>query len=138
MEFEVVTTGACDLGHHLAWDEQARRMKALSVDLGERSYTIHIGTQLLDQPELFSPHLAGGAVCIVTDDKVAPLYLNQLKNTLSEFEHCSMILPHGEQHKHWQSLDRVFSFLLKNEVGRDGTLVASVAQEGLVRLRRQT
>lgn len=98
-------------------------MKSLTVQLGLRSYPIHIGAQLLDQPELFRLHLHG-AVCIVTDDKVAPLYLERLQRTLADFKPRSVILPNGEQNKHWQTLDRIFTYLLKNEFSRDSTLIA--------------
>ncbi|HEX5340291.1 MAG TPA: 3-dehydroquinate synthase [Gammaproteobacteria bacterium] len=99
-------------------------MKSLSVKLGSRSYPIHIGTGLLGQRELFEPHCQHGPVCIVTDDKVAPLYLETLQRTLADSRLHSMTLPNGEQNKHWQTLDRIFTFLLKNELGRDTTLIA--------------
>ena len=54
-------------------------MQTLTVDLGDRSYPIHIGAGLLDQAELFSPHLARKRVAIVTNTTVAPLYLAQLR-----------------------------------------------------------
>jgi 3-dehydroquinate synthase len=99
-------------------------MKSLNVKLGSRSYPIHIGTELLEQRDLFEPHCKPGAVCIVTDDKVAPLYLKRLQNTLADFKPFSVTLPNGEQNKHWPTLDRIFTFLLKNELGRDSTLIA--------------
>ncbi|HEX5340188.1 MAG TPA: 3-dehydroquinate synthase [Gammaproteobacteria bacterium] len=99
-------------------------MKSLTVNLGARSYPIHIGTGLLDQPELFKPHLDGAAVCIVSDDKVAALYLERVQRTLADLKPHHVILPNGEQNKHWQTLDRIFTFLLKNELGRDSALIA--------------
>jgi 3-dehydroquinate synthase len=99
-------------------------MKSLTVNLGARSYPIHIGTELLDQHDLFAPYCKTGPICIVTDDKVATLYLKRLQHTLAEFKPHSVILPNGEQNKHWQTLDRIFTFLLKNELSRDSTLIA--------------
>jgi 3-dehydroquinate synthase len=99
-------------------------MKTLSVDLGARSYPIHVGSALLGQRDLFAPYCEHGQVCIVTDDLVAPLYLERLQHTLAGFKLHSTILPNGEQNKHWQTLDRIFTFLLKNELGRDTTLIA--------------
>ena len=99
-------------------------MKSLTVNLGSRSYPIHIGSQILEQRDLFEPYCQHGPVCIVTDDKVAPLYLGRLQRTLAVFKPHSVTLPNGEQNKHWQTLDRIFTFLLKNELGRDCTLIA--------------
>ncbi|MGH8371236.1 MAG: 3-dehydroquinate synthase [Gammaproteobacteria bacterium] len=99
-------------------------MKSLTVNLGPRSYPIHIGTRLLDQRDVFEPYCKRGAVCIVTDDKVAPLYLKRLQNALADLKPHSITLPNGEQNKHWPTLDRILTFLLKNELGRDCTLIA--------------
>lgn len=99
-------------------------MKSLTVNLGTCSYPIHIGSRLLDQRDLFVPFFKTGAICIVTDDRIAPLYLERLQRTLAAFKPHSVILPNGEQNKHWQTLDRIFTFLLKNELGRDSTLIA--------------
>ena len=46
----------------------------LEVDLGERSYPIHIGAGLLDKAALFQPHVAGKTVMICTNTTVGPLY----------------------------------------------------------------
>ena len=57
-------------------------MQTLTVDLGDRSYPIHIGAGLLGQAELILPHLAQKRAVIVTNTTVAPLYLAQLTATL--------------------------------------------------------
>ncbi len=59
-------------------------MNTLTLDLGERSYPIHIGQGLLKQSDLYLPHLAGKQVFIVTNQTVAPLYLATLKQTLTD------------------------------------------------------
>jgi 3-dehydroquinate synthase len=59
----------------------------LNVDLGERSYPIHIGDNLLSQAELLTPHIKGRQVMIVSNTTVAPLYLETLKNTLAQHYH---------------------------------------------------
>jgi len=52
-------------------------MKTLQVELGARSYPIHIGPDLLTHPELVQPHVHGRQVLIVTNEVVAPLYLDR-------------------------------------------------------------
>ena len=44
--------------------------QTLKVDLGERSYPIHIGRGLLAQPDLLKPHIAGSRVMVVTNETV--------------------------------------------------------------------
>ena len=53
-------------------------MQTLHVELGERSYPIYIGDGLLGRPELLARHIAGRQVAVVTNETVAPLYLDAL------------------------------------------------------------
>jgi 3-dehydroquinate synthase len=99
-------------------------MSTLTVALGNRSYPLHIDWGLLMRPELFDGHFRKGALCIVTDDNVAPLYLKKLGRSLSEFEPRHLVLPHGEEHKNWRTLDLIFRALLKQHLGRDAVLIA--------------
>ncbi len=99
-------------------------MATMSVQLGSRSYPIHIEAGLLERAELFAEYLQKGAVCIISDDLVASLYLRKFARTLREFSPSHLILPHGESHKDWQSLDGIFSTLIKHGLGRDGVLLA--------------
>ncbi|HVC28733.1 MAG TPA: 3-dehydroquinate synthase [Gammaproteobacteria bacterium] len=99
-------------------------MATLTVQLGTRSYPIHINAGLLERTQLFSEYLHKHAVCIITDDNVAPLYLRKLERTLKEFAPEHLVLPHGEKHKDWRNLDSIFGFLLKRGLGRDAVLLA--------------
>ena len=99
-------------------------MKTLNVDLGERSYPIFIGNQLLGKPELVVPYIRGTQVMIVSNETVAPLYLEQAQAAFRDFECQSVILPDGEQYKNLQILDRVFDALLTHQFDRHCTLVA--------------
>ena len=99
-------------------------MSTLTVALGNRSYPLHIDRGLLSRSELFVGPLQKRALCIVTDDNVAPLYLKRLGRSLAAFEPRHVILPHGEDHKNWRTLDLIFRALLKHRLGRDAVLVA--------------
>lgn len=68
-------------------------MQTLKVDLGERSYPIYIGEGLLDQPELLAPHIAGRQVAIVSNETVAPLYLERLSKTWVPTRCCRWYCP---------------------------------------------
>lgn len=68
-------------------------MQTLKVELGERSYPIYIGEGLLDQPELLAPHIAGKQVAIVSNETVAPLYLQRLTHSLGPIRYCRWCCP---------------------------------------------
>ena len=103
-------------------------METLSVALGSRTYPIHIGAGILDAAELYrphlGPHLAGGAVAIVTNEVVAPLYLDRVKRAVQGARVTEIVIPDGEQAKSWQTLNHVFDALLKGRCGRDTLVIA--------------
>ncbi|MDX1452145.1 MAG: 3-dehydroquinate synthase [Oleiphilaceae bacterium] len=99
-------------------------MRELKVELGERSYPIFIGEQLLSQNEKFLPYIAGRKVMIVTNETVSPLYEHALRETLQGLEVDSVVLPDGEQYKNWETLNLIFDALLQNKHSRKTTMVA--------------
>ena len=99
-------------------------MKTLHVDLGERSYPIHIDRGLLARPELVRPHVAARQVMIVTNETVAPLYLAETRALFNGFRCETVILPDGEQYKTLEVLNRIFDALLETHCDRRVTLVA--------------
>jgi len=99
-------------------------MKTLTVDLGERSYPIHIGEGILAQKELVIPYVTGTQVMIVSNDIVAPLYLEQAKLLFNDFNCHHVILPDGEKHKTLTDLTLIYDALLSNHFDRYCTLVA--------------
>ncbi|MCG6899370.1 MAG: 3-dehydroquinate synthase [Gammaproteobacteria bacterium] len=99
-------------------------MKKLTVNLGTRSYPIHIGQQLLDNGELLTRHIRGRQVMLVSNDTVAPLYLQRVRQQLEEFNTAAVILPDGEQYKNLDTLNTIFTALLEHRFNRDCTLIA--------------
>jgi 3-dehydroquinate synthase len=101
-------------------------MQTLTVDLNERSYPIHIGEHLLAKPELLLPHLAQKRVAIVSNTTVAPLYLDTLADGLrgQNVHVVPIVLPDGEEHKNWETLNTIFDALLSNRCERKTTLIA--------------
>jgi 3-dehydroquinate synthase len=98
-------------------------MQTLIVNLGERSYPIHIGKELLGQSDLLGNFISGKQVLIVTNETVAPLYLKKTQAMLTGFQHKAVILPDGEQYKNLQVLNRIFDALLEQRFNRDCTLI---------------
>lgn len=99
-------------------------MQQLTVNLDDRSYPIHIGSNLLGRVELLAPYIAGRQVCIVTDDTVAPLYLQRLCQTLTDYSVLPVVLPTGEAFKNWSTLQQIFDALLAARHDRRTTLIA--------------
>ncbi len=99
-------------------------METVTVELGERSYPIFIGAGLLSQPELLVPHLGKGKVVVISNDVVAPLYLDAVKAMLEERFAEAIILPDGEQHKHLDTVATIYDRLMAGKYDRKTTLVA--------------
>ncbi|MFA7386883.1 MAG: 3-dehydroquinate synthase [Thiohalobacteraceae bacterium] len=99
-------------------------MHTLQVELGERSYPIHIGTHLLADPALFAPHIHGKQVLVVSNVTVAPLYLDALEHALPGGHLRHIELPDGEAYKTLDTLNGIFDTLLENRFNRRCTLVA--------------
>lgn len=101
-------------------------MQTLTVELAERSYPIQIGENLLSTPDVFIPYISGKKVMIVTNDVVAPLYLEQLKSTLLQADTAidTLVLPDGESYKTLESFEKIMTALLQGNHGRDTTLIA--------------
>lgn len=101
-------------------------MRTLRVALGSRAYPIHVGSGLLGAAELFAPHLAARRVAVVTNPVVAPLYLDRVVATLAAAGASAVpiVIPEGEDHKDWQTLNLIFDALLTARCGRDTVLVA--------------
>ena len=99
-------------------------MEQLTVALAQRSYPISIGPDLLDDVTLFAPAIKGKRVMIVTNETVAPLYLERLQRTLAAWQLDSCILPDGEEYKDLESFNRIMTALLQGNHGRDTTLIA--------------
>lgn len=91
-----------------------------------RSYPIYIGTPLFDRAEILLPHLVQPRVAIVTDSVVAPFYLNQLSNALQakNVRITTIVIPAGESHKSWETLNTIFDALLTARCERKTTLIA--------------
>jgi 3-dehydroquinate synthase len=99
-------------------------METLSVALGDRSYPIFIGTNLLSQSHLYISHIHGAQVFIVTNETVAPICLDNLKNSLEGLKVSYVILPDGEAHKNLSTLNEIFTALLAEKHNRTTTLIA--------------
>jgi 3-dehydroquinate synthase len=101
-------------------------MQTLNVELGERGYPIHVGPGLLKQGRLIADRLPQPNAAIISNETVAPLYLEALREALARegVKAISIVVPDGEQHKNWETLNAIFDALLQNRCERSTTLLA--------------
>ena len=101
-------------------------MRTLTVDIKDQPYPIHIGPGLLDRADLITPHLAQKRAVIVTNTTVGPLYSARLRKALAAegVESFKIVLPDGEVHKNWQTLNLIFDQLIAHRCERKTTLIA--------------
>lgn len=100
-------------------------MQTVTVNAASHRYDILIGNNLLNQFDLFAPHI-GKKVAIITNETVAQWYLSPLETMLRkhQIDVFSVILPDGEQYKNHDSLNQIYDALLANHADRKTTLIA--------------
>jgi 3-dehydroquinate synthase len=98
-------------------------MSTLNVGLGARSYPIHIGPGLLDG---FPDMALGKRATVITNEIVAPLYLERLRATLTKVgaDTTALVLPDGESQKNWESLNAIYDHLLAERCDRTTPIIA--------------
>lgn len=99
-------------------------MRTLSVDLGERSYPIHIGSGLLSDQERITSCLDNRRAVLITDDTVATHYLQPLARNWGIPSADQLVLPAGETNKNLATLSSIFDFLLEKKCDRKTILIA--------------
>jgi len=101
--------------------------ETVHVDLADRSYDIHIGTDLItDAGTYVKPFLNRNHVAIVTDENVAALHLQTLQDGLAAqgITSSALKLPAGEATKSWPMLEKTVEWLLSEKVERDDIVIA--------------
>lgn len=99
-------------------------MIKLEVDLGDRSYPIYIGSGLLGQENLLRPFIHGKRALLVTNEVIAPLYLDKVKAGLGDVQCDHIVLPDGEHTKTMAILGLIYDKLLEERHERSTTLIA--------------
>ena len=98
--------------------------RRLEVDLGERSYPILIGPGIISSAEIYRNSIRSRQVMVVTNETVAPIYLDKVLQALPGFHVEQVILPDGEQYKTLEVLNTIFDALLSSRFDRSCTLLA--------------
>lgn len=98
-------------------------MLNLPVDLGQRSYHIHIGDQLLQDKSLFNKYIDDKKVVVISNATIKSLYWENFKGIFKTEPHL-ILLPDGESHKNLDTLNLIFTELLENFYDRKSVLIA--------------
>ena len=101
-------------------------MKRLDVSLGERSYPIHIGEGLLARAGDLLAGVAPRRAVVVTNATVAAHHLAPLRTSLAGQGTAVdvLLVPEGETHKSWPTLQDIITRLLELRAERSTMLVA--------------
>ena len=99
-------------------------VREIQVALGARAYPIRIGAGLLGAAALWRAAIPGRHVLLVSNDVVAPLYLERVRAQLGDATLSTLVLPDGEAHKTLASAARVFDALAALGASRDACIVA--------------
>ncbi|WP_201451480.1 3-dehydroquinate synthase [Hydrogenophaga sp. BPS33] len=98
----------------------------VNIDLGDRSYGIAIGGDLLGSASSYAELPGAANAMIVSNPTVVALYGDRLFNALKVHFPAvhSVVLPDGESHKNWESLNLIFDALLTHRCDRSTVLFA--------------
>ena len=98
--------------------------QSIIVSLGDRSYPIVIGSGLLDGGLDLSEFVPGPNCLIISNETVAPLYLDRILPNFNGKDIATLALPDGEAHKTVATMQTILDKLVASRANRDTTVVA--------------
>ena len=98
----------------------------ITVDLGERSYNIIIGSKLLHNLGLRLKEFRPSRVAIISNKKLFPMFRDVILKSLSEYHIVPdiLLIPDGEEHKDFRWTYYLHGELLKAKFDRNSMLIA--------------
>lgn len=97
-------------------------MERLLIDLGEKSYEIHIDGDLLESVESYCGK--GDKYLIITDENVDNLYSNKILTLLGNKEIYKIVLPSGEGSKKLKTVEEILEIMLDSGLTRKSRIIA--------------
>lgn len=97
-------------------------MQTVKVDLADRSYEVYIGSDMLGRPHAVFDSCKSGTVLIISNETVAPLYLDTLRASLKGPDVHTLVLPDGESFKTSEYWLQIIDKLVEIRASRDSTL----------------
>ncbi len=102
----------------------ASNREVVRIELGDRSYPITIGSGLLQDATLLREQITARDLLIVTNETVAPIYLEALCAGLRDRNVRSVVLRDGEQYKTLDSFQQILDALIEARFNRDAAVIA--------------
>ena len=99
-------------------------MKTIDINLPLNAYPVYLGRGLLEEPSAWQQHLGDGKVLVVSNETVAPLYLETLLSTLDRQDAEVHVIPDGEQFKTVETWQGIVDRLVAMQARRDAVIVA--------------
>ena len=99
-------------------------MKTINIDLASHAYPVYLGRGILTDASLWQKHLGTGQNLIVSNDVVAPLYLEALRSALPGGASATHVIPDGEQQKTVETWYGILDRLVGMQARRDSNLIA--------------
>ena len=99
-------------------------MKTIDIELPGRAYPVYLGRELLSHGPLWEKQLGDGRVLVVSNETVAPLYLDSLLDTLGTRDVEVHVIPDGEQFKTVETWQGILDRLVDMQARRDASLLA--------------
>ena len=102
-------------------------IEVIPVNLGDRSYEIFVGSNMLkDLGETIQKNCGQKKILIVTDEDVASFWLNTVVDSLkrSRFDFEVVCVPAGESTKSFYQLESLLDQFFEAQLGRDGLILA--------------
>jgi 3-dehydroquinate synthase len=99
-------------------------LQRIDVNLGTRSYPIHIGAGVMENAAELANAIPARDVLLVTNTTVGPLYAGKLTTALAPRRVVEVSLPDGEVHKTLANVSRMLDVLITNRFARDACVVA--------------
>ncbi len=97
----------------------------LTVNLGDNSYPIFIENGILSKTGSYISRIfKGKRIMVVSDDNVFPIYGKTVLNSLSDYECHTLVLPHGEPTKSFQTLPKIYEAMLTAKISRSDLVIA--------------
>lgn len=98
-------------------------MNDLLVKTSTHDYTVFIGKSIRNQLKEYLPK-SYTSILIITDDKIAPLYLQEIKEALSGERVIEAIIPHGEKSKNIEQYYYLQTIAMENHLDRSALIIA--------------
>ena len=102
--------------------------ETVTVDLGDRSYPIYIGSEFSEEEggAMLASHVSGNRAFIITNDRIAPMYLEKYTKMLEANGKRvdTIVLPDGEENKSIDVMSKILDKALELNLDRKATFLA--------------